>query len=67
MVSFLLFNNKFLFQLQQRILEAHANVQNLSLQEAKLAYIKAWQALPDFDITYFIIKQKNSKKEVNLT
>jgi len=51
-------------QLQQRILEAHANVQNLSLLEAKMAFIKAWQALPDFGITYFIIKQKNSKKEV---
>ncbi|KAK3093761.1 hypothetical protein FSP39_019834 [Pinctada imbricata] len=50
-------------QLEKKILEAHANVQNLPLQEAKLSYIKAWQALPDFGITYFIVKQKDAKKE----
>ncbi|XP_033736193.1 LOW QUALITY PROTEIN: fermitin family homolog 2-like [Pecten maximus] len=50
-------------QLQQRILETHANVQNLNLIDAKMAFIKAWQALPDFGITYFIIKQKGAKKE----
>lgn len=46
-------------------MEAHSNVQNLNLIESKMAYIKAWQALPDFGITYFVIKQKNSKKEVS--
>lgn len=50
-------------QLTQRIMEAHANVQNLSLVDAKLAYIKAWQALPDFGITFFVVKQRNGKKE----
>lgn len=49
--------------LVQRIMDAHANVQNLNLIDSKMAYIKAWQALPDFGITYFVIKQKNSKKE----
>lgn len=47
------------------MLEAHAKIQNLSLVEAKMDFIRAWQALPDFGITYFIIKQKNAKKEVS--
>nr|XP_034326774.1 LOW QUALITY PROTEIN: fermitin family homolog 2 [Crassostrea gigas] len=50
-------------QLEKRILEAHANVQNLPLMEAKMAFIKAWQSLPDYGISYFIVKQKNAKKE----
>lgn len=35
--------------------------------EAKIAFIKAWQSLPDYGISYFIVKQKNAKKEVNIT
>lgn len=35
--------------------------------EAKMAFIKAWQSLPDYGISYFIVKQKNAKKEVNIT
>lgn len=50
-------------QLEKRILEAHTNVQNLPLMEAKMAFIKAWQSLPDYGISYFIVKQKNAKKE----
>jgi kindlin 2 len=50
-------------QLVQRILEAHGNVHALSLTEAKLTYIRAWQALPDFGFSYFITKFKGSKKE----
>lgn len=59
--------NKTVLQLEKRILEAHANVQNLPLMEAKMAFIKAWQSLPDYGISYFIVKQKNAKKEVNIT
>ena len=51
-------------QIVQRIMEAHANVRNLSLLDAKMAYIKAWQSLPEFGITYFRIRMQNSKKEV---
>jgi len=50
-------------QVVQRVLEAHANVQDMNLLEAKMNYIKAWQALPEYGITYFIIKMKGSKKE----
>jgi len=52
------------FQLGQRILEAHANVRDMTLLEAKMNYIKAWQALPEYGNTYFIIRMKGSKKEV---
>lgn len=47
----------------QRILEAHANVKNLPLIEAKIKYIQAWQSLPDFGVTFFIIKFDGHKKE----
>jgi len=47
----------------QRILEAHANVQDMTLVDAKLSYIRAWQTLPEYGLTYFIIKLKSSKKE----
>ena len=54
------------FQLAQRILEAHTNVRDMGLIDAKMNYIKAWQALPEYGITYFIGKLKGSKKEVSL-
>lgn len=50
-------------QLNQRILEAHTNVKDLPLIEAKLNYIKAWQSLPDYGITLFVIKFMGHKKE----
>lgn len=53
-----------MFQIATRILEAHTNVQDMNLLEAKMNYIKAWQALPEYGITYFIVKFKGSKKEV---
>ena len=51
-------------QITQRILEAHSNLLDMTLIEAKLNYIKAWQALPNYGITYFLVKMKGSKKEV---
>ncbi|KAF6033836.1 hypothetical protein EB796_007854 [Bugula neritina] len=50
-------------KLAQKILEAHSNVCAMSLSEAKLNYIKAWQALPEYGLTYFLVKFRNSKKE----
>ncbi|GFO04129.1 fermitin family [Plakobranchus ocellatus] len=49
--------------LVSKIMEAHSNVQEMTLMEAKLAYITAWQSLPEYGITYFRIKMLNSKKE----
>ncbi|XP_034481805.1 unc-112-related protein [Drosophila innubila] len=47
----------------QRILEAHANVRELPLLEAKLKYIQAWQSLPDFGVSLFIIKFDGHRKK----
>lgn len=47
----------------QRILETHANVKKLPLIEAKLKFIEAWQSLPEFGLTLFIIKFDGHKKE----
>ncbi|XP_019378958.1 PREDICTED: fermitin family homolog 3-like [Gavialis gangeticus] len=43
-------------QLTPRVLEAYQNVAQLSLTEAKMRFLKAWQALPDFGITYFVVR-----------
>ncbi|KAJ8925683.1 hypothetical protein NQ315_009530 [Exocentrus adspersus] len=50
-------------KLTQRILEAHANVKDLNLIDAKMNYIKAWQLLPEYGITLFVVKFMNSRKE----
>ncbi|KAF6216758.1 hypothetical protein GE061_001107 [Apolygus lucorum] len=50
-------------KLVHRILEAHANVKDLTLVEAKMNYIKAWQSLPDFGISLFVVKFNDQKKE----
>ncbi|PRD26885.1 UNVERIFIED_CONTAM: Fit1 [Trichonephila clavipes] len=47
----------------QRILEAHANVKDLNLMEAKLSYIKAWQALPEFGMSLFVVRFDNGRKD----
>lgn len=55
-------------QIVSRILEAHANVRGLGLTEAKLQLIRAWQALPDYGVSLFVVRFANSKKEVrNIT
>ncbi|BFF99297.1 unc-112-related protein [Drosophila madeirensis] len=56
-------NRKLSGKAVQRILEAHANVRELNLLESKLKYIQAWQSLPDFGVTLFIIKFDGHKKE----
>lgn len=40
-------------QITARILEAHQNVAQMSLIEAKMRFIQAWQSLPEFGITHF--------------
>lgn len=39
-----------------RISEAHANVCHLAALEAKIKYIQAWQTLPEFGITPFVVR-----------
>ncbi len=51
-------------QIARHILEAHASMLNLGVLDAKLQYIRNWQALQDFGITYFLVKVGRSRKEV---
>lgn len=50
-------------QAVNRILEAHANVTNLTLMESKLKFIQGWQSLPEYGVTLFVIKFDGHKKE----
>jgi len=53
-------------QLAARILEAHSAFTKLGLLEAKLNYIRQWQSLPEFGITKFNAKFRDSKKKAEL-
>uniref|UniRef100_A0A4W4FV12 PH domain-containing protein n=1 Tax=Electrophorus electricus TaxID=8005 RepID=A0A4W4FV12_ELEEL len=44
-------------QLTIRILEAYQNVAQLSLMAAILKFLQIWQSLPDFGISYFMIRK----------
>lgn len=48
--------------LQQRISDAHGNVRSLTSTDAKLQYIRAWQALPEHGVHYFIVRFRNGRK-----
>lgn len=50
-------------QLTPRILEAYQNVAHLSLVDAKMKFIQAWQSLPDFGVSYFVVRFKGSRKD----
>uniref|UniRef100_A0A4W6EH43 FERM domain containing kindlin 2 n=1 Tax=Lates calcarifer TaxID=8187 RepID=A0A4W6EH43_LATCA len=50
-------------QVSPRILEAHQNVAQMSLIEAKMRFIQAWQSLPEFGITHFLAKFQGVKRE----
>ncbi|CAG9105788.1 hypothetical protein JYU34_018920 [Plutella xylostella] len=50
-------------KLTQRVLESHANVKDLPLLEAKLQYIRAWQALPDYGQSLFVVRFMGHKKD----
>ncbi|KAM8809598.1 fermitin family homolog 1 [Eudromia elegans] len=50
-------------QLAARIMEAHQNVVQMSLVEAKLRFIQTWQSLPEFGLSYYIVRFKGSKKD----
>ncbi|XP_067097487.1 fermitin family homolog 1 isoform X1 [Osmerus mordax] len=50
-------------QLTCRILEALHNIARLSLMDAKMRFIQAWQSLPEFGIKYYIVRFRGSKKD----
>ena len=46
----------YLLQLRQKILESHANVKDLNLVEAKMNFIRAWQSLPEYGVSLFVVR-----------
>ena len=54
-------------QISARILEAHQNVAQMSLIEAKMRFIQAWQSLPEFGITHFLAKSVRSPRTNHIT
>ncbi|XP_073250057.1 fermitin family homolog 2-like [Porites lutea] len=50
-------------QIAARILEAHSSLNKTSLIESKMLYVRQWQALPEFGVSHFVVKFRNSKKE----
>ena len=56
-------NISLFLQLRQKILEAHANVKDLNLLEAKMNFIKAWQSLPDFGVSLFVVRFHGEKRD----
>nr|CAB3245797.1 fermitin family homolog 2 [Phallusia mammillata] len=47
----------------RKIQESVTNYSTYNLINAKLAYIKAWQALPEFGLTHFYVKFRGARKE----
>lgn len=45
-------------QLTPRILDAYQNVAQLSLTDAISRYLQIWQALPDFGISYVVVRSE---------
>ncbi|KAM8939944.1 fermitin family homolog 3 isoform 1-T1 [Pelodytes ibericus] len=50
-------------QLTPRILEAYQNIAQLSLADAKLRFIQSWQSLPDFGLSYFLVRFKGARRD----
>ncbi|XP_784927.2 fermitin family homolog 2 isoform X2 [Strongylocentrotus purpuratus] len=50
-------------EIARSILDAHSGLQTLSLIDAKLNYIKAWQALPEYGITFFVVRTHGTRKD----
>ncbi|XP_078726580.1 fermitin family homolog 2-like isoform X1 [Lampetra fluviatilis] len=49
--------------LTARVLEAHQNVSHMSLIEAKMRFIQAWQSLPEYGLTHFLIRVRGSRRD----
>ena len=49
-------------QLRQKILESHANVKDLNLLESKMNFVRAWQSLPEYGISLFVVRFHGEKK-----
>ncbi len=43
-------------------MEAHSQLKTLSATDAKLQYVRAWQALPECGVHYFVVRMRGSRK-----
>ncbi|CAN9515061.1 unnamed protein product [Ophioblennius macclurei] len=50
-------------QLTPRILDAYQHVAQLSLTDAMMRFLQIWQALPDFGLSYVVVRFKGSRKD----
>ena len=50
-------------KLRQKILESHANVKDLNLLEAKMNFVRAWQSLPEYGVSLFVVRFHGEKKD----
>uniref|UniRef100_A0A6Q2ZPK7 PH domain-containing protein n=1 Tax=Esox lucius TaxID=8010 RepID=A0A6Q2ZPK7_ESOLU len=50
-------------QLAPKILDAYQNVAQLSLTDALLRFLQIWQALPDFGLSFVVVRFKGSRKD----
>ncbi|XP_032410781.1 fermitin family homolog 3b [Xiphophorus hellerii] len=50
-------------QLTPRILDAYQNIAQLSLTDALMRFLQIWQALPDFGLSYVVVRFKGSRKD----
>jgi len=57
------FSRKIKAKLRQKILESHANVKDLNLLEAKMNFIRAWQSLPEYGVSLFVVRFHGEKKD----
>jgi len=57
------FSRKIKSKLRQKILESHANVKDLNLLEAKMNFVRAWQSLPEYGVTLFVVRFHGERKD----
>jgi len=57
------FSRKIKSKLRQKILESHANVKDLNLLESKMNFIRAWQSLPEYGVSLFVVRFHGEKKD----
>jgi len=57
------FARKIKSKLRQKILESHTNVKDLNLLESKMNFIRAWQSLPEYGVSLFVVRFHGEKKD----
>jgi len=57
------FSRKIKSKVRQKILESHANVKDLNLLEAKMNFIRAWQSLPEYGVSLFVVRFHGERKD----